>query len=58
MAALVQQLTARTRPAELCKQAHTNPPIELALIGVIGRFLTLSTRTVQSGFKITPVCGA
>jgi len=27
-------------------------------IGMSGRLLTLSHRTVQSGFKVTPVCGA
>jgi len=31
---------------------------QLPLFGMIGRFLTLSNRTVQSGFKVTPVCGA
>ncbi len=33
-------------------------PKERPQFGMIGRFLTLSNRTVQSGFKVTPVCGA
>ncbi len=31
---------------------------ERTTLGMSGRLLTLSHRTVQSGFKVTPVCGA